>query len=214
MKRAWLKIPLQEYEGHMSAANVRQLDALSALFAIALRTFRPLSVAVLGVAGGNGLEQIDSTVTKRVIGLDIQPEYLRAVRTRHAQLPGLELCCADLCEDNVLLDAFANAPVQLVHAALLFEHTGLAAALDNALAVVAPHGVFSVVLQLRSAEASDVTATEFPSMQTLRDEFALIDVQEFCRKLELKDFRLIGEHQHSLPGGKALWMGFFRPGGN
>ena len=56
MSSPWLSVPLAEYEGHMKSAEVRQLDALSKLFAAALEHCRPGSVAVLGIAGGNGLE--------------------------------------------------------------------------------------------------------------------------------------------------------------
>ena len=59
----WLSIPLADYEGHMGA--VKQLDALSALFARALEVCAPESVAVLGIAGGNGLESLDATLEKR-----------------------------------------------------------------------------------------------------------------------------------------------------
>jgi len=96
MPNPWLRIPLDDYEGHMNSDNVRQLEALSDIFQRALDLCLPESVAVLGIAGGNGLDRIDSTITKRVVGLDINPLYLRAVQQRYRALPGLELCCADL----------------------------------------------------------------------------------------------------------------------
>ena len=64
MSNPWLSIPLEDYEGHMGSEGVRQLRALAELFKCALDLCLPESVAVLGVAGGNGLEQIDCTVTK------------------------------------------------------------------------------------------------------------------------------------------------------
>jgi hypothetical protein len=39
-------------------------------------------------------------------------------------------------------------PVQLVHAALVFEHAGVDDCLDNALSMIAPGGNLSVVLQM------------------------------------------------------------------
>lgn len=59
MSNPWLSIPLAEYEGHMGA--VKQLGALSELFTRALEVCVPDSVAVLGIAGGNGLECLDQT---------------------------------------------------------------------------------------------------------------------------------------------------------
>jgi hypothetical protein len=76
MRDSWLAIPLEDYEGHMGSAGVRQLTVLAELFGCVLDRCSPESVAVLGVAGGNGLEQIDSTVTKRIVGVDINPRYI------------------------------------------------------------------------------------------------------------------------------------------
>ena len=50
--------------------------------------------------------------------------------------------CADLADMPLSL-----TPVALVHAALLFEHTGLGRCLENALLLVATGGKLSVVLQ-------------------------------------------------------------------
>lgn len=59
----WLSIPLEDYEGHMSSPEVGQLDALAELFGEALEYRRPASVAVLGVADGNGLDRVDPKIT-------------------------------------------------------------------------------------------------------------------------------------------------------
>jgi hypothetical protein len=207
MSNPWLAIALEDYEGQMGADNVRQLEALSDLFRRALDLCIPESVAVLGVAGGNGLERVDSAVTKRIVGLDINARYLAAVRQRYSALPGLELCCSDLADTHLNL-----TPVALVHAALIFEHTGLGRCLENTLSLVEPGGRLSVVLQLPSEAERDVTPTRYSSMQALRDCFVLIDVSQFCRRLEEKRFHLVQQEKRSLPAGKALWLGIFAPG--
>jgi len=126
MSNPWLAVPLSEYEQHMSSVEVQQLGALSDLFAEAIGCCRPFSIAVLGIAGGNGLDHIDSSITARVVGLDLNPLYLDAVRQRYSHLPGLELHCVDLSERHVELQ-----PVQLVHAALIFEHAGADCCLEG-----------------------------------------------------------------------------------
>jgi hypothetical protein len=168
MSNPWLAIGLEDYEGHMGSDNVRQLAALSDLFKRALDLCAPESVAVVGVAGGNGLDRVDPSVTKRIIGLDVNARYLAAVRQRYGSLPGLELCCADLADAPLSL-----SPVQLVHAALIFEHTGLGRCLENTLSLVAPGGKLSVVLQLPSTAEQGVTPTRYASMQALRDFFCI-----------------------------------------
>ena len=99
MPSPWLHVPLTDYEGHMGSAGVQQLDALSDLFAEALTYCRPEAVAILGIAGGNGLERIDGNITRRIVGLDVNPLYLEAVRRRFQAARGLELHCVDLAEE-------------------------------------------------------------------------------------------------------------------
>lgn len=200
----WLSVPLDEYEGHMSSAEVGQLAALSELFRFALERCRPESVAVLGIAGGNGLEHIDPVLTRRTAGVDIHPQYLEAVRQRFAALPGLELHCHDIAQPGLHV-----APAAMVHAALIFEHAGLGAALKNALGLVAPGGRLSVVLQLASESTEGVASTKFTAIQNLKQQFALIEPREFERLLEPKGFRLLEHKTRSLPAGKAFWLGLF-----
>lgn len=188
----------------MASIGVGQLSVLAELFQRVLDRYRPESAAVLGVAGGNGLDQIDRTITKRILGLDINQQYLDEVQQRFGTLPGLELYCYDLAQRNCCL-----AAVALVHAALIFEHVGTDIALENALSLVAAGGRLSVVLQLPSEEEQDVAPTRYTSMQTLKQDFALIDIPEFQHRLSQKNFELVEQQTRSLPAGKALWLGVF-----
>jgi len=200
----WLAVSLAEYEGHMAAPGVRQLAALSDLFAEALAYGRPESVAILGVAGGNGLERIDSRAIRRVVGLDVNPSYLDAVRERHDGLRGLELHCADLSGETLAL-----AAVELVHAALIFEHAGLDRCLDNALALAVPGGALSAVLQL-PGDSESIAPSASPAIRALKPRFSLIDPARFRETLGARGFRLAYQTRRPLPEGKAFWMGIFR----
>lgn len=204
MPSPWLSVPLTDYEGHMRSAGVRQLDALSDLFADALACCRPESVAILGIAGGNGLERIDGNITSRIVGLDVNPLYLEVVRRRFGSAYGLELHCVDLAEEIAELK-----PVNLVHAALVFEHAGVGRCLENALSLVAPAGALSVVLQLPSVSEANVGVTPFSSIQSLGAHFSLIDPVWFGQKLESHGFWLKHQSRRLLPAGKGFWMGVF-----
>jgi methyltransferase family protein len=200
----WLTVPLIDYERHMASPEVGQLRFLSDLFAESLASFHPRSVAVLGIAGGNGLERIDPRVTRRVVGFDVNPDYLDAIRERYPRLPSLELHCLDLADEPVHV-----APVELVHAALVFEHAGTERCLKSALALVAPGGGFSAVLQLAGDPGQDVAATPFESVQRLRDHFSLVDPEWFQRAVERRGFSLLRQVRCLLPANKAFWMGLF-----
>jgi threonine dehydrogenase-like Zn-dependent dehydrogenase len=202
MPNPWLEIPLADYEAHMAA--VRQLELLSDLFAEALAVRRPGSVAVLGVAGGNGLERIDSRLTRRVVGIDIHPEYLEAVGSRYADLAGLELHCIDLSQQAVQIP-----PVDLVHAALVFEHAGTDRALENAVSLVAADGALSVVLQLPSPSEQEIGPSGVASILLLKDHFSPIAPLRLHEKLHQRGLQPVWETQRTLPAGKSFWMGVF-----
>jgi hypothetical protein len=200
----WQDLPLGDYEGHMGSAAVGQLAPLGDIFAEALARLRPRSVAVLGVAGGNGLEHVDSTLTARVVGIDVNAAYLAATKARFPNLRGLELHCADLQHDTLDLE-----PVALVHAALVFEHAGTGRCLDTAVSLVARGGYLSVVLQLPSDEHTAVTPSAYPSMATLAGDFAFVDPHQLRRVLAQRDLRLTHQARRTLSTGKAFWSGHF-----
>jgi hypothetical protein len=205
MPNPWLDVPLADYEGHMSAPEVQQLSALSDLFADALAFCCPASLAILGVAGGNGLDRIDLAVTTRILGIDLNPSYLDTVRSRYPHVHGLELCCLNLAEQIVDLE-----PVELVHAALIFEHAGTSRCLENAVRLVEAGGALSVVLQMPSEGNANVAPTPFPSMQNLKSHFTLVDPAPLRDSLERRNYRLVHETRCSLPAGKAFWLGVFQ----
>jgi hypothetical protein len=201
----WLALPLEDYEGHMGSAAVDQLAPLADLFGEALARLRPRSVALLGVAGGNGLEHVDGTLTTRVVAVDVNQAYLDATKTRFPNLRGLELHCVDL-ERDPLPDI---EPVSLVHAALVFEHAGTGHCLDHAVSLVAGGGHLSVVLQLPSEAHEAVTPSGFASMATLADDFAFVDPHQLRRLLAQRGLRLTHQARRTLSTGKAFWSGYF-----
>lgn len=190
----------------MNAPHVAQLDALADLFEETLRKCSPDSVAILGIAGGNGLSRIDPAVTTRIVGVDINPAYLEAVRNRfQAKLP-LILHCLDLAVEVV-----PEAPDDLVHAALIFEHAGTKGCLHNALSLVAPDGYLSTVLQLLPSNAEpNVVPSQYPAMQTLSEHFRLVEPDNLRQMMKLRGFELQHETRRALPPGKGFWLGIFR----
>jgi SAM-dependent methyltransferase len=203
MPNPWLQIRLEDYEGHMASPEVLQASALGELFAQALAIVQPASVAILGVAGGNGLERIGPG-TERVVGIDLNPRFLDVIRERYAHLPGLELHCVDLSQQVIEI-----APVHMVHAALIFEHAGIGRCLENALSLLLPKGALSVVVQLPSQTTGTVGTSGFVSMERLKDHFFFVDPMRLRSLLELRQYRLAHEVSCLVAAGKAFWMGVF-----
>ncbi len=204
MSNPWLAVPLAEYEQHMSSVEVRQLEVLSDLFAEAIGRCRPSSIAVLGIAGGNGLDRIDTCISERIVGFDLNPQYLETVRQRYSYLPGLELYCVDLSAQGLELE-----PVQLVHAAVIFEHAGVDCCLENAIEMVAPGGHLSVVLQLPSESGQKAVTSRFSSIESLGPHFSMISPEWLCKSLAGRGFRLNHQTSCALPAGKGFWAGIF-----
>jgi threonine dehydrogenase-like Zn-dependent dehydrogenase len=205
MPNPWLEIALDDYEGHMRAPGVEQLGLLSDLFAYALATCAPNSVAILGIAGGNGLDAVNPAVTPRVVGIDINSAYLEATRRRFGTIPNLELHCLDLANQQVKVE-----PVDLVHAGLIFEHAGTERCLENALAMVRADGTLSVVLQLSSAVERDVGTSSFPALSKLASEFSLVNPDALIARLATGSFEPMHQSIHPLAAGKAFWLGIFK----
>lgn len=151
---------------------------------------------VAGCAGGNGFDRVDESV--RLVGVDLLEEYLEDAARRY---PRATFIGADLTGDPI-----ACEPVELVHAALVFEHCGLDGALANCTRLVAPGGRLSVVLQL-PVEAAAVAATGVSSVQALKACFRFIDRSELEAGLE--GFALEGEAEHAV-GEKRFWHGVWK----
>ena len=62
MSNPWEEISLDDYEKHMSLDSVRQLQALDSIMKKQFAAYPVETAAVLGVAGGNGLEHITFNV--------------------------------------------------------------------------------------------------------------------------------------------------------
>lgn len=119
MKNPWEEISLDDYENHMKLDSVQQLQTMNTMMKEQFFQYPVKSIMVLGIAGGNGLEHINSQFEK-VYGVDINREYLGECRKRYPQLEGiLELLCVDLMTD---IQQLVHA--DLVVANLLVEYIG------------------------------------------------------------------------------------------
>lgn len=120
MKNPWEEIKLSDYESHMKLDTVMQQQYLNAIMKKQFYQYPVKTVMILGVAGGNGLDHIDSKRIEKVYGVDINQEYLAVCKSRYKNLSGvLECLHVDLMgEDTVLPHA------DIVIADLFIEYVG------------------------------------------------------------------------------------------
>jgi SAM-dependent methyltransferase len=202
----WLSIPAADYEGHMGSPEVAQLQFLSRVFDDMLKERRPKSIAVVGCATGNGFEHINPQHVSRVVGIDIQPDYLRVLSQRHAaRLPMLELICGD-----VLTCRFDPRSFDFVFAGLIFEYVESEALLKRIHSWLAPSGMLGAVLQL-PGEKRAVTETSYASLQRLEPLMKLIDAEDFHTLLQRAGFGVQHSRVEALASGKQFLVGTCRP---
>ena len=60
MSNPWKDISLSDYENHMSLDSVMQLQSMNQTMKSQLEDYDVHTVMILGIAGGNGLEHIDT----------------------------------------------------------------------------------------------------------------------------------------------------------
>ncbi len=205
MRNPWLDIPLADYESHMALPYVAQAQLLSDLFAEALQEFSPESVALLGCAGGNGLERISSRVTKRVVGIDLNPSYIQeASRRFHDRIPALELFVGD-----IQTDPFDFAPVDLVFAGLLFEYVDVELVLARIHSMLNPRGRLVTVVQLPNAEIPEVTPTPFTSLESLSTVMHLVPPEMLEHLAGGCGYERIGTRRVESAGGKQFQVQTF-----
>jgi hypothetical protein len=201
----WTLLPAADYERHMGPEGLGQLAPLSAILGRACADLRPRRLLALGVATGNGLDHVDPAVTERVVGVDLNIQYLAVARQRLARLGHrLELYCADL--EAVEL---APASFDLVWAALVLEWVDLAAALPRIAGWLAPGGSLVAVLQVPAAGGAPgaAGAAGAEGLRAVEASARIVSPGELDRGLAAAG--LIPRQRYLVPvrGGRELFAG-------
>ena len=196
----WLQIPAEDYEGHMSAPNVLQLQMLNKIFADVLNKFPHKSICILGCTTGNGFEHLTNEKVERIIGVDINNKFLTVCKKQYGnKLPKLELICADLTE----LD-FPNGSFDLIHSALIFEYVDVDKLLLKIFRWLKPNGILSVVLQLPGETSAPVSETTYQSLKLLNPVMKLVNVEDLKTKAENNELNEIQNYKINLQTGKSF----------
>ena len=199
MTNPWEEISLDDYEKHMSLESVRQLQALDSIMKEQFDAYPVETAAVLGVAGGNGLEHIDTDKFRRVYGVDINADYLSAVSQRYTELSGVLECL----QIDLINEAEKLPQAQLLIANLLIEYIGYKA-FQRAVLQTAPLYV-SCVIQINTDEEQWVSESPYLRAFDRLDEVHH-QMEEASLTAAMKEigYSLILQESYPLPNGKAL----------
>ena len=206
MRNPWLDIPLGDYEAHMALPGIGQSQLIADQLDILVRTYAPSSVAILGCAGGNGFERLIGTSVSRVVGVDINPQYIEKTRQRYAgRVPGLKLLVGDI---QTLTSLFE--PVDFIYAALIFEYVDIARAMSVLRHHCKPKGVLAVLSQVPHETLPEVTPSPYSSLRLLEPGMHLLSHEGLQRHATQAGFTPEDSRNVLSPGGKQFTVETFR----
>ena len=199
MANPWEEISLSDYENHMSLSSVMQLQAMNHLMKSQFEAYPVKTAMVLGIAGGNGLEHVNTSKYSMVYGIDINTDYLKAVAERYADLGDL-LQCIHLN----LIEEYDKLPhAELLIANLLIEYIGYDVFV-MAVSQVKPAYVCCVI-QINTDKDSWVSDSPYlHGFDRLDEVHHQMEPDALCTAMSGIGYRRIMESETPLPNGKSL----------
>jgi SAM-dependent methyltransferase len=157
----WLHVDIENYEGHMATPEVGQAALLAAEFKFAVECARPQSLALVGCAGGNGLDALIGKNLESVVCVDINPAYLEKLSIRYkGKIQGLETICTEV-------ETFSfRHPLDLIFGGLIFEYTRLDEALSALSHALRRGGKLVALVQMKSVGVATVSSSPYAETLT------------------------------------------------
>lgn len=194
----WKEVALSDYESHMSLDSIAQLQALNEMMRGQIYDYDAADVMIMGIAGGNGLNHIDTAKIRKVYGVDINGDYLSKCHERFGNLgDALVTIQADLTDESTELP-----PADLVIANLLLEYVGYVSFVRN-IQRIAPQYV-SVIIQINEGDEFVSDSPYQHSFDKLNEVYHHIDSAGLTEVMKQIGYNLLKETKQNLPNGKAL----------
>lgn len=196
-KNPWEEVELSDYENHMKLDGVYQLQTLNAIMRQQFSSHPVNSVAILGVAGGNGLENLtDLPEITAIYGIDTR--YLAESATRHPELNGrYTTVLADILNAGCILPR-----AELVVANLFVEYVGCGN-FARAIGRMNPQYV-SCVIQIDPAESFVSESPYTTKLEILDSVHSSVNPGELATAMSHIGYKSISEISTSLPNGKQF----------
>lgn len=191
----------------MSLPQIAQAQMLSSLLDELCVVHQPRSIALIGCAGGNGLDRLDPTCFSRVVAVDINPEYVTATLDRYGErFPHLELITGDAQTEVVSFE-----PVELIYAALVFEYVTPLVLMERLRKLLTPGGLLATVVQLPSPSIPEISPSPYlASLERLGEIMHLTPPDELSKCAKQAGLTLAFTRQIDLPSGKSFVLQAFR----
>lgn len=200
MDNPWEKIDLSIYETHMSSDDVFQLQTLNSITEEQIKDYVHANILILGIAGGNGLEHIDLSNIKRIVGIDINSQYLDTCKERYSHLTGiLELVCCDLNNSDVLLP-YSNIMI----CNLIIEYIGVNKFIELIRKNKDNVNVISCIIQKNNNNDFVSNSNLTYSLEPLTSIHHDIDADNLFNEFVKKGLKCIKKMFYPLPNGKEF----------
>ena len=198
MNNPWKAVSLSDYENHMALDSVQQLQALNQMMKGQLNQYDIQSAMILGIAGGNGLEHVDTERLTKVYGVDINTEYLAATKERYKNLSGVLKClCVDLNQETEKLPQ-----VELLIANLLIEYIGYECFQKAVKRTDAKY--VSCIIQINTDDSFVSESPYLHAFDDIKQVHHQMDEQNLKDSMEAIGYRLIQTLEYLLPNGKKF----------
>lgn len=198
MANPWEKISLSDYENHMTLDSVMQLQTMNQMMKEQFDSYTVHSVIILGIAGGNGLEHIDTNKFKKVYGVDINKEYLQAVTERYSDISDI-LECIQL---NLTEETNKLPKAELLIANLLIEYIGYDC-FQKTVEQVQPKYV-SCIIQINIDDSWVSDSPYIHAFDDLDRVHHQIEEKPLIQNLNSIGYKLIKQSEKPLPNGKKI----------
>lgn len=198
MSNPWETISLADYESHMKLETVRQLQAVNSIMSDQINRYPVSSVMILGTAGGNGLDHVDSGRIKRVYGVDINESFLEACAERYPQLKEILIpVLCDLQSEDIKLPQ-----ADIVIADLIIEYIGYVN-FQKAVKKADPQFV-SCVIQINSGNCFVSDSPYLHAFDRLQEVHREIDEEGVIQAMSEIGYAPVCRQSTSLPNKKSL----------
>lgn len=198
MSNPWEEISLSDYENHMKLDSVMQLQIMNQMMKGQFNAYSINSVMILGIAGGNGLEHINKNKFKKVYGIDINKEYLTAVKERYSDISNI-LECVQL---NLIEETNKLPRAELLVANLLIEYIGYDC-FQKAVEQVQPKYV-SCIIQINIDDSWVSDSPYIHVFDSLDKVHHQMEENLLIQTLKGIEYKLIMQKEKLLPNGKEF----------
>jgi hypothetical protein len=190
----------------MALPSVGQAQLLGTALQRTVVQYRPRSLAVLGVAGGNGLEFVERDLVRRVVALDFNPGYLAQCSHRYASsFSEFEPVLHDLSQGPP-----AITPVECIFAGLILEYLRVEVFCGYLASILKPRGSFATLLQLPSPTQPEVSPSPFTSLTRLESAFSFVDPAFLDDRLVANGFSRVVRDRYDLASGKCFYYASYQ----